>query len=317
MSTKPTFTIGDVSAAPGTKARGFIKVPNTAVQFPIVVANGAQEGPTLLVTAGIHGAEYPCIDAGIRFGQEINAGEVCGQIVVVAPVSVNAFRARQPFFVPEDGKNLNRSFPGKPMGTIAEQMAYTLLTQVAERADVWLDLHGGDIPEALIPFSILVNGPDPKVTDKARAVAAAFGIDKVVLSTTIEGTTTGAAAARGIPAILAEAGQLGILDEDSTQILLRGCHNVARYMGVLPGSVEPVKVTEYPNWPWVRASHTGCWYPQVKVGDTVTEGQVVGIVKDFFGEQIAEYKAPASGLVLLLCASMAIRENDPLIGVAY
>jgi predicted deacylase len=314
---KSTFSIGDVSAAPGTKARGFVKVPNTAVQFPIVIANGAQEGPTLLVTAGIHGAEYPCIDAGIKFGAAVDAAQVCGQVIVCAPVSVNAFTARQAFYVPEDGKNLNRSFPGKPFGTIAEQMAYTLLTQVAERADVWLDLHGGDIPEALIPFSILVNAPDPKVTEKARAVAAAFGIEYVVMSSTIEGTTTGAAASRGIPAVLAEAGQLGILDDESTQILLNGCFNVARYMGVLPGEVTPAKVTEFANWPWVRATHTGCWYPQVKVGDTVQEGQVVGIVTDFFGEKLAEYRAPASGLVLLLCASMSIKQNDPLIGVAY
>src|SRR5438046_10725430 len=70
MPPKSNLKIGDISAQPGTKARGFLAVPNTSVQLPVVVVNGAQEGQTLLVTAGIHGGEYPCIEAGIRFGRD-------------------------------------------------------------------------------------------------------------------------------------------------------------------------------------------------------------------------------------------------------
>src|SRR5438874_8713743 len=103
MPPKSNLKIGDISAQPGTKARGFLTVPNTAVQIPIVVVNGAQEGQTLLITAGIHGGEYPCIEAGIRFGREVDAAQVCGQVIVIAPVSLNSFQARQAFVVPEDG----------------------------------------------------------------------------------------------------------------------------------------------------------------------------------------------------------------------
>lgn len=313
---KPDLKIGDISATPGKKSKGFLKVANSSVQIPVVIANGAQEGPTLLVTAGIHGGEYPCIDAGIRFGRDVDAAQVCGAIMVVAPVSMNAFHARQAFFVPEDGKNLNRVFPGKATGTMAEQMAHTLMTEVVPHASAWVDLHGGDIPEALVPFSGIHVARDPKITEQSRNLAAAFGIQYVVHPSSLGGTTLDAAADRGIPALLAEAGQLGILDEDNTQILLRGCWNVARYLGILPGEVKPVTLKEFENWPWVRASHTGCWYPQVKIGDTVSKEQVVGIVKDYFGETLAEYRAPSGGLVLLLCASMAIKQNDPLIGIA-
>src|SRR5258708_6715264 len=231
---KTDLKIGDVSAAPGKKSKGFLKVPNTAVQIPLVIANGAQEGPTLLVTAGIHGGEYPCIDAGICFGRELDAAQVCGRVIVIAPVSLNAFHARQAFVVPEDGKNLNRVFPGKATGTIAEQMAHTLMTEVVPHANAWVDLHGGDIPEALVPFSGIHEAKDPKVTDQSRQEAAAFGIEYVVHPSSLGGTTLDAATDTGIPALLAEAGQLGILDEASTQILLQGCRNVARYLGILP-----------------------------------------------------------------------------------
>src|SRR5258708_35482395 len=163
--------MGGSGAEGGAKGRGFLVVPNTAVQIPIGVVNGAQEGPTLMVTAGIHGGEYPCIEAGIRFGREVDAAQVCGQILVSAPVSVNSFQARQAFVVPEDGKNLNRVFPGKATGTIAEQMAHTLMTEVVPHANAWVDLHGGDIPEALVPFSGIHEAKDPKVTDQSRQEA--------------------------------------------------------------------------------------------------------------------------------------------------
>src|SRR5262249_26106817 len=162
---------------------------------------------------------------------------------------LNAFHARQAFFVPEDGKNLNRQFPGKALGTIAERMAYTIMTEVVSHINSWVDLRGGDIPEALIPFSGYIESNDAGVTERARAFAAVFGIEYVVRPSLV-GTGIGAAAALGIPALLAEAGQLGILDEENTQLLLRGCHNVARYLKILPGEVKPTTIHEFKNWPW-------------------------------------------------------------------
>jgi predicted deacylase len=313
---KTVFQIGSVEAALGTKVNGFISVPNTSIRMPITLVNGAKEGQTLLITAGIHGGEYPSIEAAIRFAAEIEPAQVSGQVIVMSPVSLNAFHARQAFLVPEDGKNLNRQFPGKALGTMAERMAYTIMTEVVPHIHVWVDLHGGDIPEALVPFSGYMESPDPDVTERSRALVAAFGIEYVVRPTQLAGTSIGAAAALNIPAVLAEAGQLGILDEENTQLLLRGCRNVSRHLGILPGEVKPVTLKEFMNWPWVRAGHSGCWYPRVKIGDRVQKDQLVGCVKDYFGNVLAEYQAPASGLVLLVCMAMSVNLNDPLIGIA-
>lgn len=316
MSATP-LQIGSISAASGSKASGFLDVPGTAVRLPVVIVNGAGAGPTLLVTAGIHGGEYPSIEAAIRFGAELDPAALTGRVIVMSPVSLNAFYARQAFLVPEDGKNLNRVFPGKALGTIAERMANAIITQVVPHIDAWLDLHGGDIPEALLPFLGYEAGSDPAVTERSRQMALAFGIEVLVKPDHLPGTSISAAAARGIPALLAEAGQVGILDEPNTQLLLRGCHNIARHLGILPGAVETVPVHEYAHWPWVRSAHQGCWYPQVRVGETVEAGQVVGIVKDIFGQELARYTAPAGGLVLLVCAALSINVNDPLIGIAH
>lgn len=312
-----TIQIQDISAVSGTKAQGFLSVAGTNVKIPIVIINGAQEGPTLLVTAGIHGGEYPSIEAAIRFGRELDAAQVKGAVIVMSPVSLNAFHARQAFLVPEDGKNLNRVFPGKATGTIAERMAYTIISAVVGHIDVWVDMHGGDIPEALVPFGGYIISEDEALNARNRELSEAFGLKYLLHPANLPGTSIATATALGKPGILVEAGQLGILDEENTQVLLQGCRNVAQCMGILAGQAQMTELTEFMNWPWVRASHTGCWYPQIKLGDTVTEGQVVGIVKDYFGETLAEYTAPAGGLVLLVCAAMSVNANDPLIGIAH
>ncbi len=312
---KSALQIQTINAEQGTKAQGFLTVAGTTVRIPIVIVNGAQEGPTLLVTAGIHGGEYPSIEAAIRFGQELDPAQVSGNIIVMSPISLNAFHARQAFLVPDDGKNLNRVFPGKATGTISERMAFTIMNDVVPHIQGWIDMHGGDIPEALVPFGGYIIGENESVNQQARSMSAAFGLKYLLHPSGLPGTSISSATALGIPGILVEAGQLGILDEENTQILLQGCRNVAQCMNILPGTVTPVEQIEYMNFPWVRSEHTGCWYPQVKIGDVIEKGQTVGVVKDYFGTVLGEYKAVEAGLVLLVCAAMSVNANDPLVGV--
>ena len=311
-----TLQVGDIIASPGSKATGFLHVPTTQSRMPITLINGANDGPTLLITAGVHGGEYPPIDAAIRFANELEPAQVSGQVIVVSIVSLSSFHARQMFLVPDDGKNLNRQFPGRALGTISERIAYTLMTEVASQADAWVDLHCGDIHEALIPFVSYFQAEDPAVNAKTRGMMETFGIEYVAKPGRLPGTTTAAGASIGIPCLLAEAGNLAELDEESTQILLHGCRNVARYFNILPGEAKKQPLIEFTDWPWLRAEQTGCWYPAVKLGDIVDEGQMVGIIKDYFGNVIAEYHSPVRGIVLLLFASLAVNEGDPLAGIA-
>lgn len=308
--------VGDMIASSGTKTTGFLHVPNTRARMPLILINGIYEGPTLLITAGVHGGEYPPIEAAIRFANELDPAQVSGQVIVVSIVSLDSFHARQMFLVPDDGKNLNRQFPGKALGTVSERIAYTLMTEVASQADAWVDLHCGDIHEGLIPFVGYFEAEDPAVNAKTRGMMEVFGIEYVAKPGRLGGMTTAAAAAIGIPCLLAEAGHLAQLNEENTQILLDGCQNVARYFKILPGEAKKHPLKEFTDWPWLRAEHTGCWYPAVKLGDRVDEGQVIGVIKDYFGKVMAEYRSPASGIVILLFASLAVNDGDPLAGIA-
>jgi predicted deacylase len=310
------FLVGDVIAEPGAKRTGFLKVPGTGVEMPMTVVHGKKPGPNVLFTGGVHGGEYPPIEAAIRLARELDPAEISGRVVIIHIVSPTAFQNRQQYLVPQDGKNINRQFPGSALGTASERMAYTIMNEVVSKVDAWVDLHGGDIHEALVPFSVYSDSAAEDVVSRSRKLAEVYGIEYVMASDSVKGGTYGASAAAGVPCILAEAGQVGQLDEESTRIHLRGCRNVLRHLGVLTGDPEPVApIKRLQEFSWLFAGQTGCWYPSVKTGDIVQADQLIGVIKDYFGEPLGEYRASATGTVLFLVTSMAINEGDPLVGV--
>jgi predicted deacylase len=309
-------TLAAFTGEPGSKWRGLLPVEGTEIEMPITVVHGRTGGPTVLVTAGIHGGEYPSIEAAIRLARDLDPAQCAGKVVIVHIYGISAFQARLQYLVPEDGKNPNRVFPGKATGTVSERMAYTVMETLAASADAWVDLHGGDIHEALEPFTIYSDAASPEVVAKSRAMAEVFGISNIIMSNSIAGGTYGAAAARGIPTILSEAGGVGQLDEASVGILSRGLDNVLRLLGVRSGKPEPVPPARYMNqFAWLRSEHVGCWYPAVRAGDHVDVDDVVGTIKDYWGEPVVDVRAPAGGVVLFIVTSLAINPTDPLVGI--
>ena len=316
MTSDTTWSVGTASAAPGQRARGVLPVAGTWLEMPITLVNGARPGPLVLVTAGVHGGEYPGIEAAIRLARDLDPKQVSGRVAIVHVYGISAFHARQQYLVPEDGKNPNRVFPGRATGTVSERMAAALIEALVAGASAWVDLHGGDIHEALEPFAIYSDGAAPDVVARARAMAEAFGIRYIIKSQSITGGTYGVAASRGVPAILTEAGGVGQLDEPSVAVLLKGLANVMRLLNVLPGEPEPVPpATVFTQFAWLRSEHRGCWYPAVRAGERVTQGQVIGVIRDYWGDPLAEHSAPAEGVVLFVVTSLAINPTDPLVGI--
>src|SRR5689334_17986764 len=210
------------------------------VEHPAFEAHGASNGPRLTLLGGIHGCEYSSIAAVTRFMNELDTNELAGSITAVPIVSMESFRQRSPFVVPADGKNLNRSFPGTYDGSYTDVLARSIFEQVIEPADVLLDLHGGDLVEALEPFAIYDASPHE---ERTRAIALAFGVPYVVRQEQDEsglgGMTSSAAARAGIPAVIAEAGGCGQLEDAATTMLVDGVRNVLRHLQMLPGELSP------------------------------------------------------------------------------
>jgi len=311
--------VGEVTAAPGQVARGQIRVAvgtAASVEMPVVIINGSRPGPTVCVFGGVHGAEYPGIEAAIRLSRSLTPQAARGAVIIVPIVSVPAFQRRAIYINPMDGVNINRVFPGNPAGTITEVMAAALFREAVMQSDAFIDLHGGDLVEALVPFTIYYQSGNAAVDDASRKMAEVYGIKHIVRSMAIRGGSYQAAAAMGKPAILTESGGQGILDEPSVQIHVRGVTNVLRHLGVLEGTPEVVEPpVHFPQSAWLASAHGGIFYPTVSIGQQVEKGQVVGEFRDWFGDPIATVESPAAGVVLFLVTSPAINKGDPILSV--
>jgi predicted deacylase len=311
-----TLEVGSLQAAPGTKVTGFLDVPGTPIRMPVTLVRGTAPGPVLSVTAGVHGGEYPGIEAAIRTAASLDPGGIRGSVIIVHIVDVPAFHGRNIYICPLDGKNPNRVFPGTPVGTASERLAHTVFTEVISRADFYVDLHGGDINEALVPFTIMLETGDPAVDERTAGLARVYGI-KYVVRGRVSGGTYAAAAQRRIPAILTEAGGQGLLDEESLQVHLRGLRNVLRYVGIVPGAPDPVEpIMPLSRFHWVTSEHGGLCYLTVRPGARVERGEPVGEVRDYFGRPLGTVYAPAGGIVLFTVTTPATNAGDPLFSVA-
>jgi predicted deacylase len=244
-------------------------------------------------------------------------------------------------------------------------MTHAIINEFVVHADNWIDLHGGDIPEDLVPF-VICRGGTEAVDLKSREMAMAFGSPYVLtVSKPIQpakGTSSYVAGVeRGVPSILAEAGGVGQMQEEAVVLLVQGVLNVMRYLGMM-ARVEDVTAsnveiripkldtsskwkgakeggltahsavateegsepferrsqtaaTVLTSFEWIYAKHAGMWYPRIKAGDKLTEGQEIGTVGDLFGDTLEMITAPVNGTALFLTINPAVQEKGLLMGI--
>jgi uncharacterized protein len=286
------------------------------VRFPIVEARGAADGPTLCLLAGVHGCEYSSIQAVRSLMRELDVSELSGRVRALAFVNPASFLQRTPFVSPQDGKNPNRTFPGHRDGSFTEALTYCVFHELIEPSDYLIDLHGGDMVEALHPF-VLFDESDVEAT--ARRMAIAFGFENLIRTPRterIDGTTIAAAADAGIPAIIAEAGGRGLLEQPAVDLLAGGARSVLRELGMLAGDPSPAPSRVLSRrFAWLYAPEAGWWRPEVAPGDEVRAGQRLGAIEDLFGEERCTIEAPEDGLVLFLTSVPAVDAKGILCGL--
>ena len=287
------------------------------LEHPTFEAHGKRDGPRVTLIGGVHGCEYSSIAAVIRFMNELDTSELEGSVTAVPVVSMQSFRQRSPFVVPEDGKNLNRCFPGTYDGTYTDALARSIFDELIAPADALIDLHGGDLVEALEPFAIYEASP---VEDRARALAVAFGLPYVVREEShggLAGLTSSAAAQAGIPAIIAEAGGCGLLEQAAVALLVEGTRNALRALEMLPGPVAPPRADMQfvGAFDWLHCRRAGFWEAEIRAGDKVTDGQLLGRVMTLHGVVQEEIRAAREGVVLFLTTSAAVSDGGLLLGL--
>jgi len=311
------LTVGSLSARPGEIQFGVYEFPvqGGVYRLPMWLINGKEEGPTLVVTGGVHAAEYASIAAALELGRSLGPANLRGSVIVVPVMNMPGFSTRSIYICPLDGRNLNRVFPGNPKGTASEQITDWVFRNVMKQAGYYVDLHGGDLIEALIPFTIIFKSGNEHVDQTSLEMAQVFGIHYLVRSETA-GSTYSTAAAAGIPSILAESGGQGIWTPEDVGLLTNGLNRLMTHWKMIPGNEPaPLPYTLLERFLWLRSAHEGFWYPAVAVGDNVKEGSNLGCVKDYEGKVLQTATCPADGRVLFIVSSLAINNGDPLLAV--
>ena len=295
---------------PGRIIKDHIHVSGTEIHVPHVIISGYKPGPLLLVTAGIHNAEYVGIQAAIELSSEIDPKQLAGTLVIVPVANRSGFENRTMSMVHEDGKNLNRVFPGNERGTAADRLAHLLFNTFIKYADAYVDLHSGDGYEELIPYVYYVG--DSVCEQQAAAMASCVDTEFIVRSGCKTGGAYNIASVNGIPSVLIERGQMSLypreeIDTDKSDVI-----NIMKYLGMLEGTCKTYAKTQLVEHEWYSPA-TGCWYPEFHAGDTFFAGEKLGTIRDYFGKMIHEITATESGIIIHQCASLNILKDGPMI----
>jgi predicted deacylase len=291
------------------------------IELPCIKATGRSDGPHLCLIGGVHGAEYSSIAAVRKFMKTLDVRNLSGRITAIPIASITSFWARVPFLIPEDGKNLNRCFPGKSLGTFTEALAYHLFNDVVVGSDYLIDMHGGDMVEALEPF---VGYDESPVQDVVHGMAVAYGVRLILFTQKSErlgepGTPTmlrTAATEAGIPALLTEIGDRGQLQPKAVEMHIDGLYGVLRHLKMLPGDSPTAREDQrlVKSLLAVVAKHDGWWESFVEVGQPIEAGKEVGVIEDLYGNELERIAAPADGVFVFLTTSPAVHAGTLLGG---
>lgn len=295
-----------------------------SIYLPISIIKGKTEGPVFTIVAGVHGFEYPPIVATQKIIEEINPEQLKGTLIVIPIANLASFFTRTPFINPQDQKNLNNAFPGKSDGTITEQIAHFITTNIIPESDVFLDVHGGDACEDLIPFVCFYdNTKKPNQTALAKKLSESSGFNYVVsYPYTISDTepakyTFKQAVQDGKTALSIECGKLGNVQEDNVALITKGIYNMLAEMGMYPkDGKKNHNITYLNNQTYVDATVEGIFYSEYKAGDKVKKDDTIGYTTDVFGNILETYKAPKDGIILYKLATPPINVDDTVMCIS-
>lgn len=247
---------------------------------PIIsIKNG--DGPVMLMIGGTHGDEFEGPSALMRLVNNLKLDDITGQIIIIPGLNAPAINASTRVS-PLDGGNLNRAFPGDPMGGITEQIAYYVETVLLPMSDAAVDLHSGGKASFFEPCSLATRTNDRQLYKRNLELATAFGLPLTwILGSFNDNRSLNSAAERaGVPMIAAELGGGGGIDPCITAATESGLYRILHHVGVLSSEqlvLEQPKLTEIKSIDHsLFAAGEGLFDRNISAGQTVSAGQVAG-----------------------------------------
>ncbi|WP_343034736.1 succinylglutamate desuccinylase/aspartoacylase family protein [Alteromonas ponticola] len=309
--------IGGVSVAPGESAKIQLDMPPlytaTHMSIPVYVKRGKRPGPTLFVSAAIHGDELNGIEIVSRLISSKSIEKLRGTLIAVPIVNVYGVLAQSRYL--PDRRDLNRSFPGSKKGSLASRLAHLFFNEIISKCDYGIDLHTGAIHRSNLP-QIRANLDDLEVLEMAKA----FGIPVLLNADIRDGSLRQAASDAGVKILLYEAGQALRYDEFSIRAGVRGVINTMRHLGMLNKSRSKghdIRRFIARESGWVRASESGFVNHLAQLGDHVYKGDILATIADPFGDHRDNIVCPAEGVVIGKQNIPLTQEGEAIYHIAY
>jgi predicted deacylase len=282
-----------------------------SVKSPIVVIRGTQPGPTLCLTAGVHGDELNGVEIVRRILDETKPSDLHGTIVGAPIVNIQGFE-RSSRYLP-DRRDLNRYFPGRPDGSSASRIAYAFFESVVRLCDALVDLHTGSFHRANIA-QVRGDLRNKQVLDLAKA----FGTEVVVHNEGRVGTLRRAATEGEIPAIIYEAGEPMRFQRTQIDRGTAGIRNLLGRLGLTERMRSPTeKQWIYYHSKWIRVDHGGILLSEVRLGDWVRENEVLATVTDPMGRGRSQVVSPRRGRVLGMTLAPVVMPGAATFFIGY
>ena len=307
------ITIGKEAVVPGEKKLLKISIDRlptgTLIDIPVYVFNAKKPGPTVLIQAGLHGDEINGIEIVRRMLQQKRFNIRKGAVIAVPILNIFGFIhfSRD---VP-DGKDVNRSFPGKRTGSMASRIAYHYTSQIMKQIDYGIDLHTGGAQRH--------NYPQTRFTsedENSKKLAEIFSAPFTFPSRLISGSFRKAAFSMGKPSIVFEAGESMRFDDYAILEGMQGVLNVLKHFEMITRT-EPAFVERHNSFllsdrKWMRAPTAGMFIPEVVNGSQVQKGQELGLITDTYAKHKRRIKAPFDGHVLCINHQAVVNQGDAL-----
>ncbi len=316
MDTNRVVTVGGRQVHPGERAT--VDLPfadlytHTELLLPVHVVNGKRSGPTVFLTAALHGDELNGVEIIRQFLRLPGLRKLSGCVLAIPVVNVFGFINRSRYL--PDRRDLNRVFPGSESGSIGARLARLLGTEIIPQCNYGIDLHTGAVNRTNLP-QIRANLDDPETERMAKAFGAPIVIDAAMRA----GSLREYAASRGVRTIVYESGEALRFDELSIRVGVNGIRRVLRELGMLPKAKTakpPVQPRIAHSTTWVRAPGSGVFRTRCRLGDAVVKEQELGMIGDPYSEGQVNVGSPVDGIVIGRSTSPLTHEGDALFHIA-
>ncbi len=313
-SRRPPFEIAGTSIAPGRRTT--LELPigrlmsGSSMALPVLVLHGRSDGPVMWLSAAVHGDELCGVEIIRRVIGSVDPRTLAGTLIAVPVLNVYGFNTGDRFL--PDRRDLNRSFPGSPRGSLAARIAHLMMTEVVSRCSLGIDLHTGSDHRTNLP-QVRGDLEDSGTLELARCFAAPLALN----AATRDGSLRAAATKAGASVLLFEGGEADRFDEHAIEVATDGVLRVMAARSMIASAPEAPGDTRL-AWSsgWVRASRSGIAHTEVEPGDVVAEHDTLAVVHDPFGKRLSTVRARQPGMVIGLTRRPLVNRGDAVAHIA-